>query len=447
MDISLPCSQNRRYLTGIDWSINALDAITKHATGHGNSSQIILVLKGHLDPDSLADLLRRVFGAHPVLGGYVSRDWNLCPYWRMPGSNPGNPPMTVAIEEDDWTKVFRRFQHHVNSPFSDKRQHLRFHLVSCGPERSYLGMHFDHRLFDAFGAEAFLELIQRTHTGEESDILEQISLVEDAHLDHWGCRFLGGRAVNQLQVQLSDGGVTAFPTPPLIPPLSTQFNLTTFSKAESELLVERAFGDAGYFMLLPSLLAGVVMAMDRLARQRRCAEGHYVIPVSVVDHTPQEVWEKLFFNHVSFLLFQVPVELAQDRSSLIDFFRSRLYEHIKNGTSEDIYHASMLTRIVPLPFMRLLAKIPMGGQIGTSYFACLKESAYTSSEFMGVEVENLIHTPHVPPPPGIGVFLNRFRGRFNLVLSHLEGVFSSEEAEELIAKIRSSFLDEPLENI
>ncbi|MBS3762111.1 MAG: hypothetical protein KGZ25_02285, partial [Planctomycetes bacterium] len=446
MDISLPCSSKKRYLTGIDWSINALDAITKQATGHGNSSQVILVLNGRLDPADLADLLRKIFKGHPVLSGNLGRDWSLCPCWRMPGKPPRNLPLSVTTEKDDWEEIFLRFQRHVNQPFAGERQHLHFHLVNCGSRRSYLGMHFDHRLLDAFGAEAFLELIQQTHQGKQSAITEQISLVEDAHLDHWARRFQGGKAVNRLQIRLSRGRVAAFPTPALIPPLSTRFNLTTLSEEETEQLVERAFGTAGYFMLLPSLLAGVVRALDRLARKRGRPEGHYVIPVSVVNRTPQEKWEKLFFNHVSFIIFQIPVDLARERSGLIEFLRDRLYDHMKSGTPDDFYHASMLTRIVPLPLMRMLAKIPMRGQIGTSYFACLKESGYTSSEFMGFEVENLIHTPHVPPPPGIGVFLNQFRGHLNLVLSHLEGIFSPDEATELTEQMRSELLGESVED-
>lgn len=440
VDVSLPYSPDKRYLTGIDWVINTLHSITRHATGHGNNSQILMTLEGRLDPDELRSAVSAVLQRHPVLTGRVARDWNLCPYWDMEGRAPAEVPVTVGPECDDWVDAFETFQIHANLAFSSPRHHLQFHLVHETGRRSHVGMRFDHRLVDAAGAEAILELMHRIHAGETAGITNQISLTEPAHLDQWERRFVGGRAVNQLQVRLSRGEVRACPVPPGGPRPKTRFNCVTLSPQETKKMKERAFSEARAPMLLPSMVASVIGGLHRVAERRPLVGDRYVIPVSVVDRTPAEKWEKLLFNHISFIIFRVPVETANSRLDLVPMLRDQLFEQMEKDLPEHIYHASMLTRIVPLELMRCLAKIPMRGKVATSYFACLRESAYEPDSFLGHKVENMIHMPHVPPPPGLGVFVNGYGGRMNLVLSHLDGVLRCGEPAQLISSVRRGLL-------
>jgi hypothetical protein len=162
--------------------------------------------------------------------------------------------------------------------------------------------------------------------------------------------------------------------------------------------------------------------------------------VAVVRRSSESAWETLFFNQMSFIIFQIPVRLAGEEEELVAYIRNQLYEQIRSGLPEDFYHASMLTRIAPLALMRLVAKLSVQGKVGTFVFGCLKESGYSLPEFMGLPVDNLFHTPHVPPPPGVGIFLNQFQGRLNLVLSHLDGILAGDEAAQLISDVRTNLL-------
>ena len=49
----------------------------------------------------------------------------------------------------------------VNRPFKDDGEHLAFHFINIKNQKSCLAMTFDHRLFDARGAENFLGLFQQ----------------------------------------------------------------------------------------------------------------------------------------------------------------------------------------------------------------------------------------------------------------------------------------------
>lgn len=206
-------------------------------------------------------------------------------------------------------------------------------------------------------------------------------------------------------------------------------------------MTARAFAESQAPMLLPSLVASVISGLHAVAENRSLVGDHYVVPVSVVDRTPAQKWEKLFFNHISFIIFRVPVAAADDRERVVSILRDQLFEYIANDLPDHFYHASMLTRIVPLELMRYLAKIPMRGKVATSYFACLRESAYEPDSFLGHEVDNMIHMPHVPPPPGLGVFMNGYDDRMNIILSHLEGVLGPTESDGLLSTVRRELLE------
>ena len=84
MNVRLPYSRKKRYLTGIDWVIAALDRMSRRATGGSNASQIVLELNGPFDAQRFARAMTEFAGLFPVLNGRSTRDWNLAPYWRMP---------------------------------------------------------------------------------------------------------------------------------------------------------------------------------------------------------------------------------------------------------------------------------------------------------------------------------------------------------------------------
>lgn len=435
------CSGEKRYLTGLDWVVNSLEEISRSAGGRGISSQIVLEFNDNIPPQRLRALLDLAAESLPVLGGHVTRSWNLCPYWKFdPDVRPSLPLIAGQTAGDDFSGVLDAFRNHVNAPFAHRAEHLRFLLLNRPRGGSFLGMHFDHRLLDAFGAEAFLELLARFGSGDGCGVLNEIELAEPPHLDKWIRRFVGGRNTNIMQRRLSRGELAALPLKITVNPRDTMFEVERFTPEQARMVKENAGSGPGFMLALPSMLAGSLTALHRLMQQRRYRGQNYVIPVSVVRRTGKDVWRKLFFNHVSFLFFQAPVELAGSPAAMARHLQAQLYEQMKSGLPEDIYHASMLTRIAPLPVMRAVSRIPLGGKVATGYFACLKESGFRSRKFLGAEVENLVHTPNVPVPPGLGIFLNFFRERLNLVVSYIDGLLADREAKELAQDIKESLL-------
>lgn len=444
MNFSLPYSKDKRYLTGIDWVINALDALTWDHAGHGNSSQSVLALEGCPDVDALRRSLRELLDEYRALTGDVRRDGNLCPYWKD-GNRfrfNGEPPLTIeSIENASFKEILGIFAKRVNIPFYCPTDHIRLHLLRAG-DKSYLGLHFDHRLLDAFGAESLLYLLDRKAAGKDANIRARVHLTEPAHLDHWPRRFMGGRSINRLQIRLTKSGLAFLPISGKHKPLKTDFRTNFFSAEETAGIEENAFRESGPFILLPTLLARTIRAFHPLFVQRGRISGNYIIPVPILLRDSKTPWEQLFFNHMSFLFFVVPAEAGERPPAEISaMLRDQLYEQMKDGLPEDICHASMLTRIAPLGLMKMFAKIPLEGRGGSFYFACLRQTGYPGDNFLGAPVENIFHTPHVPPPPGVGVFCGFFRNRLNLALSATEGIISDRELDELIERMRGSMLE------
>ncbi len=425
----------KRYLTGIDWAINTLDYRARKTTGHGNSSQIILFLKDRLDAERLRPLLARTTAEMPVLQGRVARAWNLCPYWKIDSSSDSKLLLTeetrTGISRDE---IVDCFQTKVNQKFTGRREHLRFHLLHVDGGRSCLAMHFDHRLLDAYGAELFLELLTRTAAGEDAGLRDKIKLVEPPSLGDWRRRFKAGQKVNRLRLALAGQETAAISLSSGRKPRFSRFQVATMAGEESARIVDNAYRQAGYLMLLPYLLACALESFDRLFRARNLAVGDYVVPVSVVRRSPETLWEDLFFNRLSFVFFQIPSRLAAagNRDELIAALRSQLYTHLKNRLPEDFCHAAMLTRIAPLPIMNRLADIPLRGKVGSFYFSCLKESGLTSRRFLGAEIDNLLHTPHMPMPPGLGLACNLFQDKINITLSAAQGIMERSEERMLL---------------
>jgi len=75
--------------------------------------------------------------------------------------------------------------------------------------------------------------------------------------------------------------------------------------------------------------------------------------------------------------------------------------------------------------------------ICTLYFACLRDTGFPGPTFLGLPVDDLLHTPRAFFPPGLNLCMTWFRGRFNLVLSFVEGALSPAAARAILDQFKS----------
>jgi len=402
-------------------------------------SQIVLELHGKVDVLQTESSLSAFMKKYPVLNGHTSRDFNLAPYWKIPTAGTYKISFESIHIKDPHKKeaffddVLTSFEKGINRPFKNRKEHIAFHLISTG-EKSYVAMTFDHLVFDARNAEAFLNMFQKEwESGEDSG---DMTITEPAHLSMWMDKFKAGQRVNRAFLQIADR------VPPRVLPLppgkkSFKFKILSFSRKEAETITENAFNQAGYLMLMPYALSASVSALHEIFAGRGFVSGNYVIPVSIDTRKKEEVKRQIFFNNVSFFIFKVEADLAVKFPELLKSLKEQMYNQVKADLPGDICKASLLMRIAPLPLLGSLMKIYLKGQIASFSFSYVGETAYESSYFMDNKIINLFHMPRVPVPPGIGIFFQQSKENLNVILSYIDGMLTDEESGKILSLLKT----------
>lgn len=427
-------SRRKRYLSGSDWVITALDHLLKATTCSGNICQVVLLLDSVLDEDCFKEQMSRFAARFPVLQGRVARDMLLAPYWKIPASLKWEISVqTTRVDQfSSPLELLPELTRIARLPFRDEREHIAFHLLS-GSDRTALVMRFDHRLFDARGAETFLNRFQQS-LGEPGP-LEPQSFSSSIALTGWRGKFRAGTNVNRRIIALSRSTPRALPLR-TGPDQSFGYRLLCFDKRETAAIYDRADRLAGYLMESPFILAAITRSMHDLFDGRADRGESYLAPVTMDLRTGREPLGELFFNHVSYLFYQVPVRLGTDLGELVAQFKQQMYDQVKSGFARDLAEASLLSRIAPLPLMGRLMHVPLKGKMASFVFSHLGRSAFQSPEFMGRGVDNVLHLPRVPAPPGLGFFSSLCNERLTLCIAHLDGLLEERELDRLERALR-----------
>ena len=421
-------SKRKRYLTGSDWVINTLDAQLKSLTDCGNQSQLVLEIDARLDAQDVRNTLNRFVRKFPVLRGNPARDVLLAPYWKIPSQHGGE---VSFIHETATNDVLPILEKNANTPFCGNREYLSFRLITAH-ERSYLCMAFDHHVFDARGAEAFLNLFQEGYGG--ASVNGDIVFSSTRALTHWAGKFRAGQKVNRRIVALSKSEPEALPLP--AGSGSYRYRHIAFNERDTEAIYKRAYSEAGYLLESPFLLAVVIQAVHDVIKGRMRPTTSYLVPVTVDLRPNIDKTQEIFFNYVSYLFYQIPVREVGDRKGIISSLKQQMYDQVKDGFPKDLAEASQLTRIAPPRILGKLLHLPMKGKMATFAFSHLGKSAYQHDAFMSTKISNVFHMPRVPVPPGLGFFSNYFKNRLNIVISHLDGLLTDSEANLLESGIR-----------
>jgi hypothetical protein len=439
---SLPYSRNRRYLTGMDWILGALDYGARRRIGLGGFSQAILDLDGDPPVATLRAALDQISNRFPIIHGRVARDWlNLAPYWKIPRGKglPTIPLAVVDLPEDDPDAVARHFDDHVNKPFESQSQHLRFLLIRAG-DRSHLGMVFDHRLLDAFGAEAMFRLIDLTAARRLDEVALRVSQTEPAHLDHWQRRLKSGRTLNHFLYRLNERSVCALRMPREGVTRRIRFLHGTLTAEETAAFNQRSIEEISIPMTLPSAAARAIAAMSRTLPTPPLPGQDWLLFTSASARLPGQEWEKLFFNQFSMMTFSSESASHEEPAQIALKLRDQVFEQMKLQIPFVMQDAGALGRICPHWIGSRLMRLLCDGRFCSFYFACLKDAGFTGGQFLGVPVLNLYHKPLVFAPPGLNICMTTYGGRFNLVMSYVEDALSDAVARRVLREFKSLLL-------
>jgi hypothetical protein len=434
--VSIPFSRSKHYLTGIDWILHGFDYMNKKATGAGNAFQIVMELEGVPAEGEVRHSLDGFIRKFPLLSGRARRDYNLAPYWEIPSRTHESALVLDVHHLQDGEDAFPVLERLANTPFGSEREHLAFYLLRAG-ENSRVAVKFDHRLFDAHGAEAFLRMFQQDWEEGGASSWE-LPLPEPAHLSGWRSKFESGRYVNRTLLGLGkDAPPLALPFDPTPIRQGFRFSVIPFTDRHSQEIIERAESEAGYLMAMPYTMALAVQALHAVFAGRGIDTGDYVVPVTMDTRPPSKSSQDVFFNHVSLLLFRIRPSEVNDFPALVSSIKRQMYEQARTGLARHLLDASLLMRIAPLPVMNSLLKFYLKEKIASFCFSFLGDTGHMPTHFMGKKVRRSHHMMRIPIPPGLGVFFRHSHGRLDTCLSYAQGLLTEAEVDTVLDCLKS----------
>ncbi|SDU43660.1 hypothetical protein [Desulfobacula phenolica] len=434
-------TSRRYYLNGIDWVMAALDRINIKHTGLGNHSQLVLVLKGYLDKKNLTNKLSKTLSNSAFLRGKTKRAWHLAPYWVSEQQNFDPEDIRFfKLESNNQTienNLNKIIQDCARTPFKDDKTLLGFDLIHSN-NSTYLIMRFNHRMFDARGAEALLGYLLDEQKSDEKYTLPS----QGAQLNLWKSRFLSGQRINRFLrsiyskeiqvVQINDQSDASKSESNN----SHCFHCFTFSEKQTSTIDENAIKKAGYLMNGIYILSCVTKSFDSLFKKRN-SQGNMLVPINVDVRETKFSTAKIFFNNVSFMLFNVKQGLSI--TDYIISFKTQFIDQVKNKIPYHFINASLLMRIMPLKILSFFMNFRMRKKPCSFSFSYISEQAFNLKSVQNFEVLNLFHMPLVPINPGIGVFFTRFNKKINMVISSFDNNLSKQDGkylqEEIISRI------------
>ena len=434
--VDIPFSRSKHYLTGIDWVLHAFDYMNKRATGAGNAFQIVMELEGVPAEGELRDSIDGFIRKFPLLGGRARRDVNLAPYWEIPSRTDESAWNLDVHHLEDGEDAFPLLERLANAPFGGDREHLAFSLLRAG-ENSHVAVKFDHRLFDAHGAEAFLGMLQQDSERGGACSWE-LPPPEPAHLNEWRSKFESGRHVNRSFLGMgNDAPLLSLPFDPKPIRQGFRFSVIPFTEKQSLEVIERAENQAGYLMAMPYTMALAVQALHAVFSKRGVVDGDYVVPVTMDTRPPSRGPRDVFFNHVSLLLFRIRPSEVDDFPALVTSIKRQLYEQARTGMARHLLDASLLMRIAPLPLLSSLLAYFLKQKIGSFCFSFLGDTGQMPTRFLGKKVRRSHHMMRIPIPPGLGVFFRHSHQRLDVCLSYAHGLFTDEEVDKVLGVLES----------
>lgn len=428
-----------RYLNGIDWVVAGLMHELEHCAGIGNWSQVVVQLEGELDDDTFCAAVQRFHAAHPILQGKTVRGWQLAPCWKIPRLRHGHPPLIPywrrsMPQDTPVDDVLRELQQSLILPPGKPGAYTGFTSLRRGAE-TFLAFRFDHRLFDARGAELFLRaLVEYAQSGTSAAPPPQVCVAEPAHLRPWKTKFESGKQVlRMLRRQRAHA-------PFRLPQRSScagahRFSLLALDDDQTARFIDQAYEQAGYLMLTAYVAAKALEAVDAFLRAHREPLAGYMIPCST--DLGRQMPSEPYFNHVALTCFSTAA--GGDPPTWPRLFARQFFEQTRDNMPGHFENAWKLARILPAPLFGKLLLGPFRDFAGTFSLANVGGGLSDLTAMGGCRVHNVFHMPLVPPVPGLGFFLNSWQGRINLSLVSFDTVLSAAEHEQLFQQAVARF--------
>jgi len=417
----LPYNRNRTYLSGIDWIIATIDFYMKKTSNAGNHSTLIIQLKNKISTSDLKERVSKIHSSIPILSSEIRRDFvNLAPYWKKSKKSRTQPLVIENKIIDTPSELHNLSKKILNTAFSYPDRHLVFN-TSSGKIGNYLFMTFDHKVFDARGAELFLNLLEEHSEDTIDKLLKEIKVSNSPKLINWKDKFDAGKDIQRSMIEMSKT--------PCYSPInsnikkvlkssqksSLDFKTITYSEETTTEILINSEKLSGFMMETNFFLAAATDAIDKAINANNGASFNIPMPVDMRKSSKSSL-DHLLLNHLSFIFLNIQKNPNDSIKILSRKFKKALFEQVELELPEKLILATRLARICPLSFLYKFMKLHMNGNICSFAFANVGKNK-SISNILNSEIVNITHLPRVPTPPGIGLFFNNFAGKLNFSIT------------------------------
>ena len=409
---------------------------------------VSVFLEGCPDANRLKSIYILFCQQFPVLRGRDARCWCLAPYWKYAGTKVPRVPEEIRVgggvlQGHESASDFNTYiEQTINNYAVIDGWRVALDVVqTTDASKSMLIFMFDHCLFDAKGADAFIQLFLQHFNNVEMSIPESEMMPRaDAQLEDWVSRFKSGQQANRCIRKLMNAETANLPLPQDLMSRPIRIYEICFTPEETKRMQERAFAVAGYLMYAPYVLATAVSAFYPVFSRALKGDFDFVVSTSTDKQRTAVRKNHVFFNDLSFLFFQFPMSAATDRNALAVLLRNQLVQQARDGLPAILEEANLLMRIFPAKMLWQFIMKYYRNRMSSFAFTSLGEPQMNVAEVAGCRVQDYIHFPIIPTPPGLGLILCQYAGKTHAVLSCFEGVISDEDAEAVLTRFRVQIL-------
>ncbi|HTO71143.1 MAG TPA: hypothetical protein VMR31_14875 [Myxococcota bacterium] len=433
-------------LTGADCFLRAFDSEVRRTAGASHLAQLVLRLGPGLDTDALAKLVAEVAEAQPILRAPIRRPLGVLPPAYCVDRAAGAALPRVAVHDiprapDGAPPPL--FAERLNEIHEARRgQLLRVDAVRYdGGAATDVAFTWLHPLFDGSGSERFLRWLDEVGRGVRSAADLPAGSARPPRAD---ARTRGDLAMRwRARMQASAARAPRSLAGPLArTPQRLEVEVTTFTRAETAAITERARKLAGFLTPMLFYLAASVRAHHAVFQLRGVDPRSFVVPLPA-NLRDKGVPGDLFGTRVSLLWFQVFPETCAELDALLVELKAQRLALIKDGMVEAGNAAMDYARWLPQRAYAAMARRAFRGELCSFFFGFTDEFLAGMETFLGAPISNGFHAPSVPPSPGSAAIFSVRDGRLNATHVRQAGVFSGFELVRFQKRLRADLLGEP----
>lgn len=445
----------RRYsLNPCDYMFFALDRRMRSNGQPGQSSLVVLKLRGEIDPDRLRQAVARLFAVHPTIGASarIGRLWRL-PYWIAAGEPTELARRACCFfdmrDRSDWpecgyAELERGYSAQVNPMESP---HTRVDCLSGPDGETLVGIHFPHALMDAEGSRLLLDELNRMDESPDSampagilpddaqiDPLEGASLAERWRLFHRTLmshrRFERVRRSGLCRVR---------------PNAQVGFGLRLLRLDQP--VVEgiearaRAIGPGGLGVVARYTALCLIRALHALYVERGVDQRAYLVALPIGCRSPGP--RPVPGNYLTGAVLGARRECVGDIRFLAADLASQIEEYFANETPRSTWAALEVCGLFwSWPYSKLVGS-PLLAQPVASGYSFSRDPSPGLHRFVGADLECYWVCGPVTAPPGWNPVIRAFPHCWTIAMTWVRGYVADALAASLMEKFQWALVEGP----